>query len=129
MPQNQSDPAPQVIAGKVTLTISQWGRPFVYIASYQEKCIPGCAVSDVSNRCVFSTRDEAIKWAKSQLALSAGATAIDWDNWKQDPEDYPYYKNLDNPNLDPTFIATVGNWPDEPEYTIKVHETEICQVP
>lgn len=116
---------PTVQNGIVTLQLSCWNRPIVYIVDYYEKCIPSAAIEGIRNRIVLSSREEAIKWAKKQFELTFG---FDWSSWKQDPEKYPNYKNCDNLNWDPTFIATVGNWPDEPLRTVRVQQTEICQI-
>ena len=88
------------------LEISKYGRPIIWIADFYYKTLPGTAVDHISNQCVFSSRHEAVRWAKFEMRFD-----IDWRKWKSGTEDYPYLKNYDaavdeNKGLNPTFIAT-----------------------
>jgi len=114
----------------VELEISEWGRPIIYIADWYYKCLPGTAADHISNQCVFSTREEAIRWAKFEMR-----DEIDWKVWQPTTDDYPFLKNSDKVGLDPTFVATI-----EREVIIgdksagkilkrvTVHRTEVCGV-
>lgn len=99
-----------VQAGIVTLELSQWRRPIIFIAECRSR-------NGFSSCTVLSTRDGAIAWAKNELQVMG--VIVDWSKWKQDYDMYPNYKNIDDPTLAPTFVATFGSW------VIKVSQMEI----
>lgn len=87
------------------LAISKYGRPIIWIADFYYKTLPGTAVDHVASQCVFSTRKEAVRWAKCELP------EIDWLKWKSSNADYPNLKNYDSAtdehkDLNPSFVAT-----------------------
>jgi hypothetical protein len=123
-----------VEAGKVKLEISEFGRPIIYIADFYYKTLPGTAVDHISNQAVFSSRAEAVRWAKFALRGD-----INWNTWKSGTRDFPYLKNYDaatdeNKRLSPTFVATLEQTfgPDTPlpgkiVKTVTVHRVEVSQ--
>lgn len=117
------------------LEISKYGRPVIWIAAYYYQTLPGTAVPYITNQCVFSTRREAVRWARFELRGE-----IDWHTWQSSTKGYPYLTNYDaemeeNRHLSPTFIATLTQTfgPDAPLpgtliKRVSVHRTEVCGV-
>ena len=121
---------------QVTLEVSEYGRPIIWVADYSYKTAPWTALRGgcITNRAVFSSRHQAIRWAKFELR-----DVINWSTWKSSDADYPYMKNCDNPRFDPTFVATFEHdveygMPGMPDYqrgrivkSVTIHRTEVSQ--
>lgn len=105
--------------GKI-LELSDEGFPILYRGDYEKRCIPGVAISGVSQSAIFTTRYEAVRWAKFSLRGE-----INWLTWKAPQGQYPYETARDNENLSPSFIAKVGHWPETEEITVTVTKSQI----
>ncbi|MGB8274118.1 MAG: hypothetical protein WCF16_02485 [Alphaproteobacteria bacterium] len=90
VPGSGERPAPSV-------EYDEWGRPCVYLAEVGYE-------NGGSNRCLFTTRAEAVFFAKDCLRR---ATGMDWSAWQAPKGKYPYETDRDDVRLDPTFIASV----------------------
>lgn len=78
----------------VNLSYSEFERPFIYYVDIQ-------LANGGGGACIFNTRTEAIRYAKSSIRMYSG---IDPDRNLPDRGNYPFENFRDDLKLDPTYI-------------------------
>lgn len=88
----------------------EYGRPIVYFATWT-------AANGGGGSCVFSTREEAIRYVKFTARLMWSS---DWSTWTAPQGQYPDESARDDVRLDPTFRAKFDRG------VVEVRKTEVC---